>query len=144
MPLSQYFFRATFSREIHIPATGTKIAPGQTPVKLYCSRKEWHFVLIGKRQVRVTVLLLDLQKAERLITWLQISSLLCSSSLTFPLPLSPYPLVERQLKEPDSRANGYTTDPCQICLQTNTFVDLVKDLDSSFFASPRLWSPGFV
>lgn len=45
MPLSQFFFRPTFSCEIYILAIWIKIAPGQTPVKLNCNRKEWHFCI---------------------------------------------------------------------------------------------------
>lgn len=142
MPLSQFLFRATFSCEIYNPAIGIKTAPGQTPVKLNCNRKKWHFVLTGKRQFRVIVFLLDFQKAKRLIMWLQMPSLLHSFSWTFPLHLPSCPLVERQLKETESRENGYPRDPCHICLQTNTFVNLVfNDIDPRFFASPRLWSP---
>lgn len=43
--LSQYFFIDKFSCEIYILVIWIKIAPGQTPVKLNCNRKEWHFCI---------------------------------------------------------------------------------------------------
>lgn len=145
MPLSQFFFRATFSCEI--PSNWNQDCPRSDTCKAELQQEK--MALCINRQETIQSHSFPVGPSEGRKTHHVITNALIITQflLNLPPPLTfiPFILVERQLKETDCKENGYPRDPCQIYLYTNTFLDLVfKDIDPRFFASLRLWPPRFV